>query len=65
MVTVNFKEDIKLSSNNYENVSSFIEDFIENNYWDSNITNEYSVAADMKKNELPDSFIKNFIKSYE
>ena len=65
MITVNFKEDIKLTSNNYENVSSFIEDFIENNYWDSNITNEYSVAADMKKNELPDSFIKNFIKSYE
>ena len=65
MVTVNFKEDIKLTSNNYDTFYSFINDFVENNYEDSNIENEYKVASDMKNAELPESFISNFVKSYE
>jgi len=65
MITITFKEDIKLSNNVYNNFSSFIEDFVKNNYSNSNIENEYEVAWGMKKNWLPESFIKNFLKSYE
>jgi hypothetical protein len=38
---------------------------VKSNYPDSNIDNEYEVASSMKKNWLPDTFIKNFVKSYE
>ena len=65
MKTISFKEDLKLSKDNFINFSSLVEDFVENNFPDSNIKNEYSVAAKMKNNDIPDTFIKNFIKSYE
>ncbi len=65
MTTVTFKQDIKLSSFTFNDFSSFIEDFVKNNYPDSNIENEYEVAWNMKKTWLPESFIKNFVKSYE
>gem|GEM_PF-6572585 len=44
MTTVTFKEDIKLSSGTFNDVASFIEDFVKNNYPDSDIENEYEVA---------------------
>lgn len=65
MTTVTFKKDIKLSNNIFNDITSFIEDFVKNNYPDSNISNEYKVASDMKEKWLPENFIKNFIKSYE
>lgn len=65
MTTVTFKQDIKLSSNVYNDFVAFVEDFVKNNYPDSNIKNEYEVASCMKKKWLPETFIKNFIKSYE
>lgn len=65
MTTITIKQDIKLSSNTYKDINSFIDDFVKNNFQDSNIKNEYEIASNMKKNELPESFIKNFIKSYE
>ena len=65
MKTISFTEDIKLSKDNFINFSSLVEDFVENNFPDSNIQNEYSVASEMKNSDIPDSFIKNFIKSYE
>ena len=65
MTTITFDEDIKISSNKFKDFSSFIDDFSKNNHQNSNINNEYAVASDMKNSELPDSFIKNFIKSYD
>lgn len=65
MTTITFKQNIKLSNNIYIDFTSFIEDFIKNNYPNSNIENEYSVASDMKKSWLPENFIKNFVNSYE
>ena len=65
MTTINIKDNIKLSKNNFDSFTSFIEDFSKNNFPNSNIDNEYEIASDMKKNWLPDTFIKNFVKSYE
>jgi len=66
MTTITIKENIKLSNNwIYDNFSSFAEDFVKSNYENSNINNEYDIASDMKKSWLPDTFIKNFIKSYD
>lgn len=65
MTTITIKQDIKLSSNTYKDINSFIDDFVKNNFQDSNIKNEYEIASNMKENELPESFIKNFIKSYD
>ncbi|NDK07793.1 hypothetical protein EOM39_00935 [Candidatus Gracilibacteria bacterium] len=64
MTTITFKQDIKLSKNNFTDFSAFVQDFVDNNYPDSNIDNDYEVASSMKKNGLPDTFIKNFVKSY-
>lgn len=64
MTTITFKQDIKLSKNNFTDFSAFVQDFVDNNYPDSNIDNDYEVASSMKKNWLPDTFIKNFVKSY-
>jgi hypothetical protein len=50
MTTINIKDNIKLSKNNFDDFSSFIEDFSKNNYPNSNIDNEYEIASDMKKN---------------
>lgn len=65
MITITINQDIKLSNNTYNDISSFIDDFVINNFPNSNIENEYEVASNMKKSSLPDWFIKNFIKSYE
>lgn len=65
MVTITINENIKLSSNNYYDISSFMDDYVSNNFSDSNIKNEYQVASDMKNISIPDTFIKNFLKSYE
>ncbi|MFA5917031.1 MAG: hypothetical protein WC850_02215 [Candidatus Gracilibacteria bacterium] len=65
MTTITFKKDIKLSNTEYSDFSSFVQDFVNNNYQDSGIENEYEIASNMKKKGLPDSFIKNFVKSYE
>ena len=65
MTLVKFKENIKLTNTEFENFSDFIENFVQNNFPDSNIDNEYLVASNMKNAWLPDSFIKNFVKSYE
>lgn len=65
MTTVTFKHDIKLSKDKFNDFSSFVDDYVKSNYHDSNIENEYEVASTMKKNWLPDTFIKNFVKSYE
>ena len=48
-----------------KHTSDILEDFVANNYPDSNINNQYEVASNMKDAELPDNFIKNFIKSYD
>jgi hypothetical protein len=58
-------DNIKLSNNKFSDFSALVEDFVSSNYTDSNIQNEYEVASDMKNSSLPESFIKNFIKSYE
>jgi hypothetical protein len=65
MTTITFEEDIKISTNKFRNFSSFIEDFARNNFPDSNIDDEYEVASKMKNSGLPDTFIKNYVKSYE
>ncbi len=65
MTTITIKQNIKLSNNIYNDVASFMDDFVVNNYPDSNIENEYEIASNMKNKWLPDTFIKNFIKSYE
>lgn len=65
MVTITIDQNIKLSSNNYYDISSFMDDYVSNNFSDSNIQNEYQVASDMKNISIPDTFIKNFLKSYE
>lgn len=65
MTTITFKQEVKLSKNKFIDFSSFVEDYVKSNYPDSNIDNEYEVASNMKKTWLPNTFIKNFIKSYE
>lgn len=66
MTTITIKENIKLSNNwIYDNLESFFEDFVKNNYTDSNINSEYEIAYNMQNAWLPDTFIKNFVKSYE
>jgi len=65
MTTIAFKENYTFTNNTFNDFSSFIEDFVKNNYEDSNIKNEYLVASNMQNAWLPDSFIKNFVKSYE
>jgi hypothetical protein len=49
MTTITFKKDIKLSNTEYSDFSSFVQDFVNNNYQDSGIENEYEIASNMKK----------------
>jgi len=64
-MTITIKDNIKLSKTNFLNISSFMKDFIKNNFPDSNIKNEYQTAVDMDNVWLPKEFIKNFVKSYD
>lgn len=64
MTTINFQQDLNISETNFKDVSGFMSLFINENYPDSNIENEYQVASDMKWEGLPESFVKNFVKSY-
>ena len=65
MKTITFKNDIKLSKTNFRDISSFMKNFIENSFPNSNVENEYQTAVDMNNAGLPPEFIKNFVKSYD
>jgi len=59
MKIITHEEDVKISSNWCKNSL-----FLQHNYPDSNINDKYEIANDMKKEWLANSFIKNFLKSY-
>jgi len=65
MKTITFNEDIKISQSNFKNIWDFMKNFIENNFPDSGVENEYKTALDMDNAWLPKEFIKNFVKSYD
>jgi len=65
MTTITFDDDIKTSTKKFKNFQSFANDFVKNNYPESNISNEYDIASKMKDSWLPNTFIKNFVKSYD